>query len=161
MMKIKTFNELKRTLTRLNKSIDNMDNHQRRLYGSNSYDYTIGMSKALSLFQDGEYEAAQEILAILNIGIDILNMDIVPRGSQRIDSMTTKAMSNKPLTREILMTNYRVTDIFKDVTLNSINEDLPFKLSSNALSKIIREVFPDVQERKCTNDIKYNMEVIL
>ena len=78
-----------------------------------------------------------------------------------MDKSTVNAESNKPLTREILMANYRVTDTFKDVTLNSINEDLPFKLSSNTLSKIIREVFPDVQERKCTNDIKYNMEVIL
>lgn len=157
-MKIKTFNELKRTLTRLNKSIDNMDNHQRRLYGSNSYDYSIGMSKALSLFEDGEYEAAQEILAILNIGIDILNMDIVPRGSQRIDSMTTKAMSNKPLTREILQANYRVSNTFNGVSLNTINDNLPVRLSDHALSKLIRQVFPEVQERKCTNDIKYNLE---
>lgn len=77
-----------------------------------------------------------------------------------MEKSTVNAESNKPLTREILMAKYRVTDTFKDVTLNTINEDLPFRLSSNALSKIIREVFPDVQERKCTNDIKYNMEMI-
>lgn len=78
-----------------------------------------------------------------------------------VDESTEKAVSNKPLTREFLMANYRVSDSFNTVTLNSINDNLPVRLSQDALSKLVREVFPTVQERKCSNDIKYNMEMII
>lgn len=81
--------------------------------------------------------------------------------AEEIDKNTVNAESNKPLTREKLMAKYRVTDTFKDVTLNSINEDLPFKLSSKALNKVILEVFPEVKSRRITGDIKYNLELII
>ena len=161
-MKTKTLFELRKTNDRITNLNENMrDKNERSKFGGNLYDYALAIQGAIRLWKNGDYETVNTIIELVNTGFDILHTDIVPRGSHKIDSMTTKAESNKPLTREILMANYRVTDTFKDVTLNSINEDLPFKLSSNTLSKIIREVFPDVQERKCTNDIKYNMEVIL
>lgn len=77
-----------------------------------------------------------------------------------VDKATENAVSNIPLTREYLQTNYKVTNTFNDVSLNSINDNLPFKLSSKRLNKLIHECFPNVKARKCTNDIKYNMEMI-
>ena len=63
--------------------------------------------------------------------------------------------------KQYLQANYRVTNTFKDITLNTINDNLPVRLSDHALRKLVKEIFPEVQERKCTNDIKYNMEMIL
>lgn len=80
---------------------------------------------------------------------------------QNVDESTVNTVSNIPVTREYLQANYRVTNTFNTVSLNSINDTLPIRLSNKALSKLIVEVFPDVQERKCTNDIKYNMEMII
>lgn len=78
-----------------------------------------------------------------------------------VDEFTEKAVSLKPLTREILMANYRICDSFNTVTLNSINEDLPVRLSNKALSKLVKEVFPTVESRRITGDIKYNLEMII
>lgn len=77
-----------------------------------------------------------------------------------IDKNTIDAPSNIPITKEYLKNNYKVSNSFNGVSLNSINDNLPVRLSNKALSKLVREVFPDVQERKCTNDIKYNMEIL-
>lgn len=81
--------------------------------------------------------------------------------AEEIDKNTKNTQSNIPVTREYLQANYRITNTFNGVSLNSINDNLPVRLSNKALSKLVLEVFPDVQERKCTNDIKYNMEMII
>jgi len=78
--------------------------------------------------------------------------------AEEIDKNTKDTVSNIPLTREYLQANYHVTNTFKDVSLNTINDNLPVRLSDHALSKLVEEVFPEVQIRKCTNDIKYNLE---
>lgn len=80
--------------------------------------------------------------------------------AEEIDKNTKDTQSNIPLTKQYLQANYRVTNTFNDVSLNTINDNLPVRLSYNALSKLVKEVFPEVQSRKCTNDIKYNMEMI-
>lgn len=160
-MKNKIFNELEKTNMKLGKAIHNMNNHQRVLFGDNSYTYAVGIEKAINLYKNGEYEAVEEILAIINNGIDIINTEIIIAGSHKVDSMTTYPRSNIPLTKFILKHNYRVSDSFNDVSLNSINDNLPVRLSNKALSKVIRECFPDVKARKCTNDTKYNMEMII
>ena len=78
-----------------------------------------------------------------------------------IDKNTKDTVSNIPLTREYLQANYRVCDTFKEVTLNSINDNLPVRLSDHALNKLINECFPEVESRRITGDIKYNLEMIL
>lgn len=78
-----------------------------------------------------------------------------------IDKNTIDAPSNIPVTREYLQANYRVSNTFNDVSLNSINDNLPHKLSQHNLNKLVVETFPDVQSRQCTNDIKYNLEMII
>ena len=161
-MKTKTLFELRKTNDRITNLNENMrDKNERSKFGGNLYDYALAIQGAIRLWKNGDYETVNTIIELVNTGFDILHTDIVPRGSHKIDSMTKNTESNKPLTKEYLQANYRVTNTFKDITLNNINDNLPVKLSSKALSKLVREVFPDVQERKCTNDIKYNMEVIL
>ena len=161
-MKTKTLFELRKTNDRLTNLNENMrDKNERSKFGGNLYDYTLAIQGAIPLWENGDYETVNTIIELVNTGFNILHTDIVPRGSHKIDSMTKNTQSNKPLAREYLQANYRVCDSFNTVTLNSINADLPVRLSSNALSKIIREVFPDVKERKSKMDIKYNMEVIL
>ena len=78
-----------------------------------------------------------------------------------IDKNTIDAPSNIPVTREYLQTNYKVSNTFNGVSLNSINDNLPHKLSQHTLNKLVVETFPDVQSRRCTNDIKYTMELII
>lgn len=161
-MKTKTLFELRKTNDRITNLNENMrDKNERSKFGGNLYDYALAIQGAIRLWKNGDYETVNTIIELVNTGFDILHTDIVPRGSHKIDSMTKNTQSNKPLTREILRSKYQVSDSFNGVSLNSINDNLPVRLSDHALSKLIREVFPDVQERKCTNDIKYNMEVIL
>lgn len=81
--------------------------------------------------------------------------------AEEIDKNTKDTQSNIPLTKQYLQANYRVTNTFNDVSLNTINDNLPVRLSYNALSKLVKEVFPEVRSRKCSNDIKYNMEMII
>ena len=81
--------------------------------------------------------------------------------AEEIDKNTKDTVSNIPLTRAYLQANYRVCDSFNTVTLNNINADLPVRLSSNALNKLINECFPEVESRRITGDIKYNLEMIL
>ena len=81
--------------------------------------------------------------------------------AEEIDKNTKDTVSNIPLTRAYLQANYRVCDSFNTVTLNSINADLPVRLSSNALNKLINECFPEVESRRITGDIKYNLGMIL
>lgn len=159
-MKNKTLNNLRKTVPRLSKTINSFEYDETRQYGSSVYEYSLGLSKALDLWYDEDYHTVNTILELVNTGIDILKMPIIKKGSQRIDSMTINAESNKPLTREILRSKYQVSDSFKGITLNSINDELPVRLSSRALSKLVKKVFPDVQERKCTNNVKYNLELI-
>lgn len=78
--------------------------------------------------------------------------------AEEIDKNTKDTVSNTPVTKAYLQANYRVTNTFKDITLNKINEDLPVRLSSRALSKLVKEVFPTVESRRITGDIKYNLE---
>ena len=77
-----------------------------------------------------------------------------------IDKSTVNAVSDKPLARKFLQANYKVSNTFKGISLNSINDKLPVRLSNKRLSKLIHECFPNVKARKCTNDIKYNMELV-
>lgn len=77
-----------------------------------------------------------------------------------IDKNTIDAPSNIPITKEYLKNNYKVSNTFNGVSLNSINDNLPHKLSQHTLNKLVVETFPDVKSRQCTNDIKYNMEMI-
>lgn len=88
-------------------------------------------------------------------------MKMMTNYAEEIDKNTKDTQSNIPLTKQYLQANYQVCDSFNDVSLNSINDNLPVRLSSKRLSKVIRECFPDVKARKCTNDIKYNMEMII
>ena len=81
--------------------------------------------------------------------------------AEEIDKNTKDTVSNIPLTREYLQANYRVCDSFNTVTLNSINADLPVRLSDHALNKLINECFPEVESRRITGYIKYNLEMIL
>lgn len=155
-MKTKTLFELIKTNDRITNLNENMRNRSK--FGGNLYDYALAIQGAIRLWKNGDYETVNTIIELVNTGFDILHADIVPRGSQRIDSMTKNTESNKPLTREILRSNYRVSNSFNGVSLNTINDNLPVKLSNRALSKLVREVFPNVQERKCTNDIKYNLD---
>ena len=80
---------------------------------------------------------------------------------KNVDESTVNTVSNIPVTREYLQANYRVTDTYNGVSLNSINDNLPHKLSQHTLNKLVVETFPDVQSRQCTNDIKYNLEMII
>lgn len=158
-MKTKTLFELRKTNDRITNLNENMrDKNERSKFGGNLYDYALAIQGAIRLWKNGDYETVNTIIELVNTGFDILHTDIVPRGSHKIDSMTKNTQSNKPLTREILQANYRVSNTFNGVSLNTINDNLPVRLSDHALSKLIRQVFPDVQERKCTNDIKYNLE---
>lgn len=158
-MKKHTLYELRKANERSIRINENMtDKNDRKKYEENLYTYVHTITRALTLWESGDYNTVATILELVNIGLDILQMEIVPRGAHRIDSMTEKPQSNKPLTREILRSKYQVTDSFKDVSLNTINDNLPSRLSQDALSKLVKEVFPEVQERKCTNDIKYNLE---
>lgn len=75
-----------------------------------------------------------------------------------VDESTMDAVSNKPVTRDFIKSNYIVTDSFSNISLNSINEVLPCKLSSKSLHKIIVETFPDVEYRRVTSDVKYNLK---
>ena len=79
---------------------------------------------------------------------------------ENVDESTVNAESNIPVTREYLQANYKVSNKFNGVSLNSINDNLPHKLSQHTLNKLVVETFPDVQSRQCTNDIKYNMELV-
>lgn len=81
--------------------------------------------------------------------------------AEEIDKNTEDTQSNIPVTKQYLQANYQVTNTFNDVSLNTINDNLPVKLSNHALSKLVQEVFPEVKSRKCANDIKYNMEMII
>lgn len=157
-MKNKTLNNLRKTIPRLSKTINSFEYDETIKYGSTVYEYSLGLSKALDLWYDEDYHTVNTILELVNTGIDILKIPIIKKGSQRIDSQTKNQVSLKPLTREILRSKYQVSDSFKDITLNSINDELPVRLSQDALSKLVKKVFPDVQERKCTNDIKYNLD---
>lgn len=157
-MKRKTLFELRKTNDKITKLNENMPDRNRF---KNLYAYALAIQGAISLWKTGDYETVNTIIELVNTGFDILRADIVPYGSQRIDSMTKDTQSNIPLTKQYLQSNYRVTNTFKDVSLNTINDNLPSRLSDHALSKLVKEVFPEVQERKCTNDIKYNMEMIL
>ena len=158
-MKTKTLFELRKTTNRITNLNENMrDKNERSKFGGNLYDYALAIQGAIRLWKNGDYETVNTIIELLNTGFDILHTDIVPRGSHKIDSMTVNAESNKPVTREYLQANYRVTNTYNGVSLNTINDSLPVRLSDNALSKLVREIFPEVQERKCTNDIKYNLE---
>lgn len=78
-----------------------------------------------------------------------------------VDKNTIDAPSNIPVTREYLKNNYKVSNTFNGVSLNSINDNLPVRLSQDTLNKLVVETFPDVKARQCTNDIKYNMEMII
>lgn len=78
-----------------------------------------------------------------------------------IDKNTIDAPSNIPITKEYLKNNYKVSNTFNGVSLNSINDNLPHRLSQHTLNKLVVETFPDVKTRQCTNDIKYNMEMII
>ena len=161
-MKTKTLFELRKTndrLTNLNKNM--RDKNERSNFGGNLYDFALAIKGAIPLWENGDYETVNTIIELVNTGFNILYTDIVPRGSHKIDSMTKDTVSNIPLAREYLQANYRVCDSFNTVTLNSINADLPVRLSSRALSKLVKEVFKNVKARKCTNDIKYNMELII
>lgn len=87
-------------------------------------------------------------------------MQTMTNYAKEIDKNTKDTPSNIPLTREYLQANYRVSNSFNGVSLNSINDNLPHKLSQHTLNKLVVETFPDVKTRQCTNDIKYNMELI-
>lgn len=88
-------------------------------------------------------------------------MQTMTNYAEEIDKNTKDTPSNIPLTKEYLKANYKVSNSFKGVSLNSIYDNLPVRLSSKRLSKLVKEVFPNVHERKCKNDIKYNMELII
>ena len=94
----------------------------------------------------------------IKLYIDIVGAPIVPAGSQRVDSMTKDTVSAVPVTRDFLKENYEVTGAFGTVSLNSINEALPSRLSSKALNKCIVECFPEVKSRKLQGDIKYSLK---
>ena len=155
-MKRITLFELRKTIDKITKLYENMPDRSR--FGEKLNAYALAIQGAISLWKTGDYETVNTIIELVNTGFDILRADIVPYGSHRIDSMTKNPVSNKPLTREILRSKYKVSDSFKDITLNTINDNLPVRLSDHALSKLVEEVFPEVQIRKCTNDIKYNLE---
>lgn len=158
-MKTKTLFELRKTNDRITNLNENMrDKNERSKFGGNLYDYALAIQGAIPLWKNGDYETVNTIIELVNTGFDILHTDIVPRGSHKIDSMTKNTESNKPLTREILRSNYRVTNTFKDITLNTINDNLPVRLSDHALNKLINECFPNVKSRRITGDIKYNLE---
>lgn len=80
---------------------------------------------------------------------------------KKVDESTVNTVSNIPVTREYLQANYKVSNTFNGVSLNSINDNLPHRLSQDTLNKLVVETFPDVKTRQCTNDIKYNMELII
>ena len=158
-MKTKTLFELRKTNDHITNLNENMrDKNERSKFGGNLYDYALAIQGAIRLWKNGDYETVNTIIELVNTGFDILHTDIVPRGSHKIDSMTKNTQSNKPLTREILRSNYRVTNTFKDITLNTINDNLPVRLSDHALNKLINECFPNVKSRRITGDIKYNLE---
>lgn len=158
-MKTKTLFELRKTNDRITNLNENMrDKNERSKFGGNLYDYALAIQGGIRLWKNGDYETVNTIIELVNTGFDILHTDIVPRGSHKIDSMTKNTQSNKPLTREILRSNYRVTNTFKDITLNTINDNLPVRLSNHALNKLINECFPNVKSRRITGDIKYNLE---
>ena len=160
-MKTKTLFELRKTNDRITNLNENMrDKNERSKFGGNLYDYALAIQGAIRLWKNGDYETVNTIIELVNTGFDILHTDIVPRGSHKIDSMTKNTQSNKPLTREILRSNYRVTNTFKDITLNTINDNLPVRLSDHALNKLINECFPNVKSRRITGDIKSNIEWI-
>ena len=161
-METKTLFELRKTndrLTNLNKNMRNKN--ERSKFGGNLYDFALAIKGAIPLWENGDYETVNTIIELVNTGVNILHTDIVPRGSHKIDSMTKDTVSNIPLAREYLQANYRVCDTFKEVTLNSINDNLPVRLSDHALNKLINECFPEVESRRITGDIKYNLEMIL
>lgn len=154
----KQYKEATETINKLNSAIKNNEKtivktNQAIQKAKDNYDYesVIKLEKNKRRLKQNRHEM-KEIRKTLRFMI---------ADYTEIDKNTIDAPSNIPITREYLQSNYRVSNSFNGVSLNSINDNLPVRLSSKRLSKLVKEVFPNVHERKCKNDIKYNMELII
>lgn len=158
IMNKKQLKRANETLDKLNKAIKGNEEdiveitkNIRKAKNNNNYKTVIKLEKIRTKMKANTKKLRESKKELMFIIADF----------DEIDKVTKNTVSNIPLTKEYLKANYRVSNTFNGVSLNSINDNLPHKLSSKRLSKLIHECFPNVKARKCTNDIKYNMEMIL
>lgn len=144
--------ELNRIISSNEESIMEINKYIQLAEANNDFHYVTNLEDIKRQYKANNRQLRQSKKAL---------MQKMTNYAEEIDKNTKDTVSNIPLTRAYLQANYRVTNTFKDITLNTINDNLPVRLSDHALSKLVQDVFPEVQERKCIHDIKYNLELII
>ena len=146
------------TIDKLNKAIKNNENdiveitkNIRKAKNNNNYITVIELEKIRTKMKSNTKKLRESKKELMFIIADY----------DEVDKATENTVSHIPVNREYLQANYRVSNTFNGVSLNSINDNLPYRLSQDTLNKLVVETFPDVKVRQCTNDIKYNMELVI